>query len=357
DEELPPPAPKTRFALDAQTLRELLDLVVTETLKAPAGVGTSAPYSLWALLSEVEKLWPQRAAALRKRRAEYERGLNPEARRWAEYAPLLERGSPEGLVEAAARAPREVRNTLYARAAYKSLEGGDAERARRIISDNVSDSSERAQLLAVVERSALVSLLDAGKFEEARLATGRIRSKEERAVTLAHLALVAAAKEKRETAAQLLEEARALVGTRIGNAEQLNVHLQLARAYALVEPERGFEIVEAVVDRANEMIGALETLDGFLGGPELFRDGELVMGRNAGLPSLDAVLRQYGNQLAALARADFDRTRAAAARFHRPEVRTMAQLLIAQGLLSDQRWPDPSAGDVMGHGVVRAVSR
>lgn len=353
----PAPAPQTKFTLDPQTFRDLLDLVVTSTLKTPATAGAPTPYSLWALLPEVEKLWPQRGAELRKRRAEYERRLDPQARRWAEFAPLLERESPEGLIEAAARVPREMRNTFYARAAYKSLEGGDAERARRIVSENVSDSSERAQLLAVVERSALVGLLDAGKFDEARQAVARIRSKEERAVALAHLALVAAAREKRETAAQLLEEARVLAGARVGNAEQLNVHLQLARAYALIDPPRGFEIVEAVIDRANEMIGALETLDGFLGGPDIFRDGELVLGRNAGLPSLDTVLRQYGNQLAALARADFDRTRSAAARFHRSEVRTMAQLLVAQGLLSDRRWPEPSAGEVMGRGVVRPASR
>ncbi|HEX5707599.1 MAG TPA: hypothetical protein VFX96_09910, partial [Pyrinomonadaceae bacterium] len=351
----PPPASKTRFALDAQTFRDLLDIVVSHSLKAPARGG--APMSLGPLMPEIEKLWPQRAAALRARLAEYERNLDPEARRWAEYGPVLERESPEGLVEAAARAPREMRNTFYARAAFKSLEGGDAERARRILSENVSDSSERAQLLAIVERSALVSLLDAGKFAEARQAVARLRTKEERAVALAHLALIAAAKGERELGAQLLEEARALAGTRVGNAEQLNVHLQLARAYALVEPERGFEIVEGVIDRANEMIGALDTLDGFLGGPELFRDGELLMGRNTGLPSIDAVLHQYGNQLAALARADFDRMRSAAARFHRPEVRIVARLLIAQGLLSDRGWSEPSAVGLMGRGVVPVSSR
>lgn len=341
----PPPAPKTKFALDAQSYKDLLEMVVAYSLKAPV---RHIPYSLQMLMPEIEKLWPQRAALLRKRYSEYEKTLDPEAQRWSEYGPLLDRESPEGIVEAAAKAPREMRNTFYSRAAFKALEKGDAARARQIVSEHVRDSSERAQLLSLIDRTAVIRLLDSGKFEEARQLVSRIRSKEERAVALSHLALIAAAKKERKLAAQLLDEARGLAGERIRSPQQLNVHLQLARAYALVEPARGFEIVEAVVDRANEMIAAADTLDGFLGGPEIFRDGELIMGRRSGVPSLDMILGQYGKQLAALARADFDRMRSAAARFQRPEVRTMARLLIAQGLLSDRQWTDPSAAELLG---------
>jgi hypothetical protein len=93
-------------------------------------------------------------------------------------------------------------------------------------------------------------------------------------------------------------------------------------------------------------------LDGFLGGPDIFEDGELVMGQRSGVPGIDAIFEQYGAQLAALARADFERTRSVAARFQRAEVRTMAHLLIAQGLLTDRKPPELRARGLLGHGVI-----
>ena len=334
--------------LDAQTSRELLESVVAAAL---AGDARSFPMSMQSLLPEVEKLWPERAALLRQKQAEYVKTLDPESRKWVEYSHLLNRATPEALIEAAASVPQEMRSTFYSRAAYLALSKGDTERARQIVNEHVRDSSERAQILSSLEQYALWSLLERGKFEEARKLVSEIRRKEDRIAALSQLALMAALKGERKLASQLLEEARALVGERIKNPQQLNQHLQLARAYALVEPPRAFEIVEAVVDRANDMIAAADVLDGFLGGPEIFQDGELVMGHRSGVPGLDSIFAQYGQQLAALARADFERTRSAAARFQRPEVRTMARLLIAQGLLTDRK-PELGVRGLLSQGML-----
>ena len=48
---------------------------------------------------------------------------------------------------------------------------------------------------------------------------------------------------------------------------------------------------------------------------------------------IDFAVFKYGKSVAALANADFDRTRAAADRFERIELRLMARLLLAQALL------------------------
>jgi hypothetical protein len=48
---------------------------------------------------------------------------------------------------------------------------------------------------------------------------------------------------------------------------------------------------------------------------------------------MDFAVFKYGRAVAALANADFDRTKAAADRFQRPELRLMVRLLLAQALL------------------------
>jgi hypothetical protein len=332
--------------LDAETERDLYDVLVTAAL-----AGRESEFLemvLAPLLPDIEKHWPERAPALRRRVEERQRRLDPTERAWAQYAPLWSQESPEPLLEAAAKAPPKMRESLYAGAAHKAAEGGDLERARRIIEDNLRDSPNRAQLLQNLDTLSLAHALKKNKLEEARRLVTGLRPKEKRATALVQLAVLAAGAGDKKLAGQLLEEARLLVGERPRNLEQLNAHLQLARGYALVEPARSFEIVEAVVDRANEMIAAADVLDGFLGGPEIFRSGELVM--HSGLASFEGIFDQYGKELAELARADFERAAAAAARFQRTEVRTMARLLIAQGLLSDRR-PEGQRPDAIFRGI------
>ena len=53
----------------------------------------------------------------------------------------------------------------------------------------------------------------------------------------------------------------------------------------------------------------------------------------------DFFLFKYGKGVAALAKADFSRTRALTERFERNELRLMAQLLVLKGLLAP---PAPS---------------
>jgi len=329
--------------LDPQSERDLYDVLVSAAL-----AGHESEYLEMLLeprLAEIEKHWPERAAALRRRVEERQRGQDPGERAWRQYAPLWSQDSPEPLLEAAAKAPPKVRESLYTGAAWKAAAAGDHERARRIIEENLRHSPDYSKLLEHLDTLSLAHALRRNKLEEARRHVAGLRPKEKRAAALAQLAALAAAAGDKKLARELLEEARPLAGQRPRNVEQLNAHLQLARGYALVEPARSFEIVEAVIDRANEMIAAVDVLDGFLGGPEIFRSDELVM--HAGLASLEAIFNQYGKELAELARADFERAALAAARFQRIEVRTMARLLIAQGLLSDRKPLGQSPEDLL----------
>ncbi|HEX8853528.1 MAG TPA: hypothetical protein VF754_08580 [Pyrinomonadaceae bacterium] len=340
------------FELDTQATRDLIDLLVTSAL---ANSGNSL-YMLQPLMAEVEKHTPERAPLVRRRLEEFKRTLDPQTRQWSDYGPQLEANTPEALLEAAAKAPTEMRYAFYSRAAWLTAENGNTERARQIVNEHLKDSPERGPLLARLDQMAIMNSIKQGKIDAARKMVAQIASAEERATALARLAVaVIAGKGERKAALELLEEAQQAAGGRVKTAAQINTQLQLARAYALVEPSRAFELVESVVERANEMIAAADILDGFMGRGEAFREGELVM--SFGAASLDTIYMYYGRELSALARADFERALAAASKFQRPEVRTLAKLLIAQGLLSDRQPFEQFNDGLLANGVLVGEGR
>ena len=324
-----PPAKMKPLTLEEQTIRELAEVVATAALNGPSDNLMMIQY----ILPELEKRVPARSAQLRQRITEVNKALDPEARRWMQLEPLLRNGTTEAILEAAAKAPPEMRTALYSTAAWKLSQTGDLERARQIINDNLS-GPERDQFLARIDQQLISRSIEQGKLDEAKQLVARIRSKEARASQLAFLAIGLAKKGERKAAFQLLEEARGLVNRQPENQEEINALLQVVSAYALVEPARAFEIVEPIVDQANEMLAAAALLEKFSAGRGLFKSGEMIL--QPGLTAVSTLYARYGKELAALASADFDRTESLADRFQRSEARIMARLLIAQGVLSDQ---------------------
>lgn len=331
------PSPQTPLKLDEQYLRDLIELI---TASALAGQGSTHPDRfilrvLPPVMPLIEKWMPERAELLRRHLANANRGLDARSRVFEEYSALFRSGTATELLDAATKAQTtEAREMLYEQAAWKALAQGDDESARRITNDRIQDSSGRARMLEAIERQTLWRDVMKGKIEESRQKLAHVKSKDERALMLSHLALGIALKGEKKTALQLLNEARSLVAMKPKNETQLTTLLQIARAYAIAEPARSFEMIETLVDQANELINAAATLDGFVGSGGAFKKGELVL--PMGYANASARYQQYGKQLAALALLNFDRTKAAADRFQRKEVRIIANLFIAQGVLSER---------------------
>jgi hypothetical protein len=329
--------------LDEQAMHDLADVVVTMALSGPV-VEMGYALNLQPLLPELEKRVPERMDQLRRRLAEINKAMEPEAKEWMRMDRLMRTGTPDEVLEAANKATPEMRNNLYMMAAMKFAEAGNSERARQILNDNVS-GPERDQLMVQIDKQLMTQAIEQGKVEEAKQLASRMRSKEARATELAYLAISISAKGDRKTALQLMNEAQNLVNRQPDNQEQLNALIQIALAYTLIEPSRAFDIIEPVIDQANEMLAAAALLEKFgagrmPGGPEegMFKNGEMLM--NPGSISIDRIAAQYGKGLNALARADFEHTKSLADRFQRSEARIMARLLIAQSILSDR----PDAG-------------
>ncbi|HEX8353499.1 MAG TPA: hypothetical protein VF611_11405, partial [Pyrinomonadaceae bacterium] len=220
--------------LDEPTRRELVEKV----LAALAGGTPNHPgvYNLFqalqTLLPEVERYAPGRAAALRRRADDLERGFNPQGHLLRPFEGLMRTGTVEALLEAAAKAPAEVRDNLYMHAAWKSFnEGKDLEGARRIL-ESVSNPQLRAQTRRGMELQAQLSATRQGSFAEARQLAARLASVDEKLTALLHIAAQASGAGDVQTARQVLEDARALVEGQTRGQQQFGYRLQVAELYA-----------------------------------------------------------------------------------------------------------------------------
>jgi len=327
--------------LDEQTRRELVEKVLAAVAAGVSnqGGGYNLYYAFQALLPELEKSAPARAAALRRQADELERNFNPHQRQMRPYQEVMQAGTVEAVLEAARKATAEARDQLYTHAAWKVYnEGGDPERARQIL-ENVANPQHRAQARREMEQRAHWRSVQQGGYAEARLAVARMKTPEERVHALLQIAGRAAAAGDAETARQVLEEARGLVESQTRGQQQFVYRLQVANAYTQFDAGASFEVAESAVGRLDGLLDAAEVLDGF--GQESFREGEL---RPQGGYIWNELINQCAQTLAMLARADFERAAAAAKKFRRPEARVGAQLLLAQHVLGGLPPPNRNRG-------------
>lgn len=327
------------IAVDEQTRRDMIELAVTAVINAPSNRSHPLQGMMKVLqdqMAEVEKSVPTRVAPLRRRLAEFDRVIDPRAKMWRDNQNLMETGTPEALLEAAPKAPPEVRDALYGQAVWKTLNQGDPERARQLL-NNISNPQQRAQMLREIERQSAWRAVEQGNFEEGRRAIERASSLEERVPMLLGLARTAASKEETKKAArQYLDEARSILGVRAENQILFSLKLQLAQGYATVEPARAFEVLEETIDHLNELVAAAAKLNGY--GFDAFKDGELKP--QGGYP-WSGLAEQCANVLATLARTDLERAISSAQRLERTDMRVLVRLHLAHDVLEPQSSETP----------------
>lgn len=335
------------LTLDETARRDLLTLVVNAALGAAGevgrrGRGSAASQLLSALqpmMPEVERLVPAQAAGLRRRLSEAENvsvRATDRGGRNQEFEQLMQTGTVDAILQAAGRAPGDVRWQLYRRAAYKALEDGAPERARQIVSESVTNPQVRDQLMREIDQQLFWRAANQGDAQQALALVGRIKSPEERTQMLLTLAQSAAGRNDRALAERLLEEVLSQSGGgRARNVSQFSVQLQAGQTYARFAPDRGFQIAEAGVEHLNELMAAAVQVDGF--GQEAFAEGELKLEGSV----WSMLVQQTGDLLGALAQHDFARSRDVAGRFQRAEARAQVMLAISRGILGggDQHRP------------------
>jgi hypothetical protein len=277
-----------------------------------------------AILPILDQYLPAKASAVRQKMAELGVGPNPAAN----LATLGPNPTVDTLIQAAASAPQQgLQNQLYRQAANKALEEGDTDRARQITNDHLP-ANMRPTMLQRIETRELTKKEGPAGFEQIRQVVNRLQTDNEKINMLIDAAR-SAQKDNPKLATQLLEEARQIINHRATSYEHFEQQLRVARAFATVDPGRSFEILDPAISHINELLSAAAVLNGFE--ITMFRDGEMAIQGGNGLTS---TIGRFGQELAALARVDFERSDTLAGRFQLAEPRIMTRLAIVQGLLN-----------------------
>lgn len=305
-------------------------------MTAPQGPsdGTQSPqnnsrillFGLQPMLAQIDQYVPERGAAVRQKLTEMGMGNNPMANFGNQMRTAMTQGTSESLAAAASVAPPQVQTMLYQQAAQKALDEGNTDRALQIAGDHL-DETRRNAIMQAVDFKRLATTASPEKLNEIKQKLAALPSDSDRVKYLLDLA-TATQKDNPKLALRFLEDARTLINKRNSNYKEFEDQLRVANAFATIDPKRSFEILEPGIAQLNELLSAAQILNGFE--IEVFEDGELpIRGRS----DLSNMVARYGQQLAMLARTDFEHARMTADRFQLAEPRLFAKLAIVQGAL------------------------
>ncbi|MGE0127440.1 MAG: hypothetical protein AB7U82_04960 [Blastocatellales bacterium] len=332
--------PQISLAEIQQAFREALEIVAAATLKITvnnllnpqeADRARNLLAQIQQYLPDIEKHLPSRIIAIRAKLAQFEKARyrNPHEKFYAEHGADLNNKQVQDLLALAAKAPREVRQGIYYQAVNKAIEQGDDDTARKIIRENVPDKWQANDMLSNIERRRTERAVGEGKYADARRSLARMRTDEQRASALAGWAMAAANKGDQKSAREMLQDARALIGSRMQRSDQLEAQIAVANAAVNFDPDASFEIAEAAIERLNRLVAAnmeMQTFGGMEEGEMRIVSGGVWGGYSGSITPL----------FAALARKDFDRANALLKRWQSNELRLMMSLTLAQNILSGQ---------------------
>ena len=324
------PTPQPRpLKLEQEQRRDLTEMITNAALEGSAEANLL--FALDEVMAEIEEFTPERVALLQRKLAGFNQTLNQEQKISQEYMSLVRSGSSEEMLKLAGRASESEREWMQQQAIVIAVMRKRADSLREFVNTEIQDEGRRKNLLDTLDAEQIDYAVNKGDAEELRKLLPQVRRKEERARAMAELAVVMEKNGSHDEALKLLDEAQTMIKTDLSSDTQTNALLTLVAGYALVEPARAFSIVERVIDRANDDIAKLLLLDKIAKSGAV-KKGEIKL-QESGMMPIDFAVFKYGKGVAALANADFDRTKAAADRFQRYELRLMVRLLLAQALL------------------------
>jgi len=306
----------------------------SDSAQTPQNNSRMLLFGLQPMLAQIDQYVPERAAAVRQKLTDMGMGNNPMANFGNQMRTAMTQGTSESLAAAAGVAPPQMQTMLYQQAAQKAIEEGNTDRALQIAGDHL-DETRRNAIMQAVDFKRLATTVSAEKLNDIKEKLAALPSDSDRVKYLLDLA-TATQKDNAKLALRFLEDARTLVNKRASNYKEFDDQLRVANAFAAIDPKRSFEILEPGIAQLNELLSAAQILNGFE--IEVFEDGELpIRGRSA----LSNMVNRYGQQLAMLAKTDFEHARNTADRFQLAEPRLFAKLSIVQGALG----VTPAGGD------------
>ena len=292
---------------------------------------------LRVILPSVDLYLPARANAVRQKLTEL--GITEGDRvNFGQAMGALQQGTAtsDAFMQAAASAPGPMQSRLYQQAAVKALEEGNTDRARQIANDFLQ-AGPRASVMQRIDFREMAKKADGARLDEIRQSLARLSSDSDKVSVLLQIA-DDLQKDNPKARLQLFEEAKQIVNHRATNYDQFEDQLRVARAFSALDPARSFEMLEPGIAQLNELLSAASVLSGFE--VSVFRDGEMVMTGQGG-SGLNSTISRFGQELAFLAKTDFERSEILAGRFQFTEPRIMTRMSIVQGALGAQSSMSP----------------
>jgi len=287
-------------------------------------------FGLAAMLPQIDQYLSERSQAVRQKMTDLGMGNNPNMAYGNQIRTAMQQGTSDSLEAAAKTAPPQMQSRLYQQAAQKAVDEGNTDRALQLANDHL-DESTRNSIMQAVDFKRLTTTASAEKLEEIKQKLAGLPSDSDRVKYLIELS-TATQKDNPKLALRFLDEARNLVNKRVTNYKQFEDQLKVADAFAAVDSKRSFEVLEPGIAQLNELLSAAQVLNGFE--IEIFKDGEMSLRSDNDLVGM---VSRFGQELASLAKVDFDQARVTADKFQLPEPRLNAKLQIVQSVLGVQR--------------------
>jgi hypothetical protein len=330
---------EAKLVIDAKQVRELVEKVVTTSLNLANlktnnldynkfSTAQSVVQQLQSLLPIIEKYSPTRLAAVKSKITSFKLDTPSEdAQLYANGAP-----SSEDLLKFSEK--KKNPNYIY-QAISTAIYNESPERARELIGRYIDAPVQQREMLNQVVDRQILAAVDKRDFDQLRGLLAQVPSRQRRFDLLiqAISSLMSNQDEKVKNIQLLADEAAALLNGELKTQRQLLAHIQLANLSTRINPARSFELLDRVVDRANEVVNALLVLDGFgiNAGNEYSYNGELAISQG-----LFANYTYAFMLLQDLAYIDLERCLSIADRLQNNELRVLVKTYLLNSLLGNR---------------------
>lgn len=169
------------------------------------------------------------------------------------------------------------------------------------------------------------------------------KGRDKKIIGLSMLAAQVAKLGDQQLADQIMRDAEGLVNPQPKNAKDFLYSWMLVSGYSESNPEKAFGILDNLVYRANDLLGAAVKIGEFVDvNEEIFNDGEVQIGSFGGsmVRGLTGGLGMGAGPIKSLAKADFQRLAQTTDRFERPEARVLAKMLVLRAIYDEKKKPE-----------------
>jgi hypothetical protein len=294
--------PGKRPMFTEQSMREIADLLAQALLKRE-NIDNS---EIQSYLPQIERFSPARTAQIRQK--------------------INTKNTKEGVAfEAEDAPPSPMTDSNTSRAATQ----------KKLMEDV---ASLKTKTLSKEERQKVV--------EQARKIIASVKNREQKFFALSALAAQVALSGDKESASQIMDDARSLINPQPKNYREYTETWIVITGYAGVDTEKAFPMLENTIFRLNETISAAIKVAEFIDtSNDIIEDGEVQVGSFGG-EITRGLLRSLGTidmTIQNLAKADFVRAKALTNKFERQEIRILAKMIVLRGILGESH---PSNGEI-----------